>query len=205
MEIDKFHDELIQVILRSYTGLFADYVYIDELEIATRVHSTRNTVYDSLTMLSRMHLISYIPQKKLPQIIFTQSREETRHVVIPRSTFEDRRKRTESRVGKVIEYITETRLCRTRMLTGYFGEKTDTDCCICDICLGPSRSGLKNWELNKVRDALLSRLLKNTSESIQTLVGELPLEREKNVQAIRFLSEFDEQIIFKDGIVSITG
>ncbi|MDR1223413.1 MAG: RecQ family ATP-dependent DNA helicase [Tannerella sp.] len=205
MEIDKFQDEIIQVILRSYTGLFADYVYIDESLIATRVHSTRDAVYDSLVMLSRTHLISYIPRKKLPQIIFTQSREETRHVVIPQSTFEDRRKRTESRVGKVIEYITETRLCRTRMLTGYFGEKTDTDCCICDICLGPSRSGLKNWELNKARDALLSRLLKSTSESMQALAGELPLEREKNIQAIRFLSDFDERITSKDGIISITG
>jgi ATP-dependent DNA helicase RecQ len=201
MDFDKLSDEIIQVILRSYTGLFADYAFIDESLIATRVHSTRDAVYNSLTMLSKTHVINYIPGKKSPQIIFTQSREETRHVIIPHSSFEDRRKRTENRVSKVIEYITANRSCRTRMLLRYFGEKSDKDCCICDVCLGKNPSGLKNWEFNKVRDALLSRLEKNTSESMHTLIMELPLEKEKNIQVIRFLLDHDEQITLKDSII----
>ena len=203
MDFDKLSDDIIQVILRSYTGLFADYVFIDESLIATRVHSTREAVYNSLIMLSKTHIINYIPRKKLPQIIFTRNREEKRHVTIPRNTFEDRRKRTENRVGKVIEYITESRFCRTRMLLRYFGEKSDKDCSICDVCLSKNQSGLKNWEFNKVKDALLLRLEKNTSESILTLARELPLEKEKNIQVIRFLLDHDERITLKDSIISL--
>jgi ATP-dependent DNA helicase RecQ len=203
MDLDKLSDDIIQVILRSYTGLFADYVFIDESLIAARVHSTKEAVYNSLITLSRTHIIHYIPRRKLPQIIFTQNREETRHVAIPRSVYEDRRKRTENRIVRVIEYITEHRSCRTRMLLRYFGEKTDSDCRICDVCLGKNRSGLKNWEFNKVREALLLRLEKNTSESIYTLAKELPLEKEKNIQVIRFLSDNDERITLQDSIISM--
>jgi ATP-dependent DNA helicase RecQ len=203
MDFDKLSDEIIQVILRSYTGLFADYAFIDESLIATRTHSTREAVYNALIMLSKTRIINYIPRKKLPQIIFTQSREETRHVTIPRSTFEDRRKRTEKRVNKVIEYITENRFCRTRILLRYFGEKSDKDCRICDVCLSKNQSGLKNWEFNKVRDVLLQRLEKNTSESIHILARELPLDEAKNIQIIRFLLDHDERITLNDNMISM--
>jgi ATP-dependent DNA helicase RecQ len=203
MNFDKLSDDIIQVILRSYAGLFADYVFIDESLMATRVHSTQEAVYNSLITLSKIHIISYIPHKKKTQVIFARNREETRHVVIPRSVFEDRRRRTEKRVGKVIEYITDLQICRTRMLLRYFGEKSDENCRICDICLSKNQSGLKNWEFNQVRDALLQHLEKNTSESIYILAKKLPLDKEKNIQVIRFLLDHDEQITLKDSVISI--
>ncbi|MDR2680905.1 MAG: RecQ family ATP-dependent DNA helicase, partial [Tannerella sp.] len=148
MEFDKLSDDIIQVILRSYTGLFADYAFIDESLIAARVHAARDAVYNALVVLSKSHVISYIPRKKLPQIVFSRRREETRHVAIPHNVFEERRDRTQNRVAKVIEYITENRYCRTRMLLRYFGEKSEKDCRTCDVCLNRNRSGLKNWEFN---------------------------------------------------------
>jgi ATP-dependent DNA helicase RecQ len=205
MDFDKVTDDTVQVILRSYTGLFADYTFIDESLIATRIHATREAVYDALVMLSKSHVISYIPRKKMPQIVFTCRREETRHVVIPRSIFEERRKRTEDRVAKVIEYIAENRNCRPRMLLRYFGEKSDTDCRTCDICIGKNRSGLKNWEYNHVKDALFQYLEKNTCGDIRTLTKELPLDPEKNLQIIRFLLDHDKCITLKDNAISFIG
>jgi ATP-dependent DNA helicase RecQ len=202
MESDKPTDDIIQALLRSYTGLFADYVFIDESLIATRVHATREVVYNTLIRLSKSHVISYIPRKKLPQIIFSRRREETRHIIIPRSVFEERRKRTQDRVAKVIEYITENRYCRTRMLLRYFGEKSDEDCHICDVCLSKNQSGLKNWEFNKAKEALFQYLEKNSSANIHTLVKELPLGNEKNIQVIRFLLDHDERISLNDSMIS---
>jgi ATP-dependent DNA helicase RecQ len=204
MESDKLSDDIIQVLLRSYTGLFADYVFIDESLIATRVHAAQDAVYNVLVTLSKSHAVSYIPRKKLPQIVFARRREETRHVTIPRSVFEDRRKRTQDRVARVIEYITENRYCRTRMLLRYFGEKSDEDCHICDVCLGKSQSGLKNWEFNKAKDALFQYLEKKSSGNISVLIKELPLDKEKNIQVIRFLLDHDERITLNDTIISLT-
>ncbi|MDR0574091.1 MAG: RecQ family ATP-dependent DNA helicase [Tannerella sp.] len=203
MDMDKLSDEIIQVILRSYTGPFADYVFIDESLIATRVHTTREAVYNALVMLSKTHIINYIPRKKLPQIIFSKNREETRHVIIPRNTFEERLERSQRRISKVIEYITEQNLCRTRMLLHYFGEKSDNDCRTCDICLQKKQPGLNNWEFNIVRDAFFRYIESNNAQSIQVLAEELPLDKEKNLQVIRFLLNHDKRIKFKDGIISV--
>ncbi|MDR1524564.1 MAG: RecQ family ATP-dependent DNA helicase [Tannerella sp.] len=202
MESDKLSDDIIQVILRSYTGLFADYAFIDESLIATRVHATREAVYNALVMLSKSRVISYIPRKKLPQIVFSRRREETSRVAIPRSVFEERRERTQERVAKVIEYITEDRYCRTRMLLRYFGENPGNDCRICDVCLNKNRSGLKNWEFNRVRDALFRRLEENASANIHLLARELPSDKEKNMQVIHFLLNHDERITLQDTLIT---
>ncbi|MDR3251442.1 MAG: RecQ family ATP-dependent DNA helicase [Tannerella sp.] len=202
-ELDKLSDSIIQVILRSYTGPFADYVFIDETLIATRVGATNDAVYNALIMLSKYHIVSYIPQKKLPQIKFARNREEAKRVAIPRSSFEERYERTQLRTSKVIEYIKEQNVCRTRMLLRYFGEKTDRDCRMCDICLRKNRSGIRTWEFNSVREALMKYLKDNNSVSIRILSNELPLDKEKNIKVIRFLLDYEEDIKYKDGIISI--
>ena len=204
IDFDPLTDSIIQVILRSYTGLFTDYAFIDESLIATRTHTTQEAVYNSLVLLSKIHVISYIPQKKQPQIVFTRVREETRHIVIPHSVLEDRRIRTEERVGKVIEYITENHYCRTRMLLRYFGEKSDTNCQTCDVCLRKNQSGLKNWEFDSVKEALLQRLSENREESIFSLGRELPLDKDKNIQVIRFLLDHDERFTMRDNMIILS-
>jgi len=200
LNFPKTTDEIIQVILRSYTGLFADYAYIDESLIATRANTTRTEVYNTLVMLSKTQVIQYIPQKNLPQIIFTKNREETRFVAIPRSSFEERRERSLLRIEKVIEYITELNICRTRLLLDYFGEKSEADCRMCDICLQKKDKGLTNWEFNTVRDAFFRLFEKNPSLNISTVAAELPLDKEKNLQVVRFLLDHDERLRFEYGV-----
>jgi ATP-dependent DNA helicase RecQ len=202
-KLDKLSDNIIQVILRSYTGPFADYIFIDETLIATRVGATNDAVYNALILLSKSHIISYIPQKKLPQIKFARNREEAKRVAIPRSSFEERYERTQLRISNVIEYIKEQDICRTRMLLRYFGEKTDKDCRMCDICLRKNQAGIRTWEFNSVREALMKYLKDNNSASIQFLSNELPLDKDKNIKVIRFLLNYEEKLKYKDGIISI--
>ena len=58
-------DRLIQIILRSYTGLFTDYAFISEDSLATRTGLTRRQVYEALIRLAQLHIVSYIPQDTL--------------------------------------------------------------------------------------------------------------------------------------------
>jgi ATP-dependent DNA helicase RecQ len=198
---DRLTDEIIRIILRSYTGLFAEYAYIDETLIATRAGATPQEVYDRLISLTKHHVLHYVPRKRVPQITFTQSREDSKYVVIPRYAYEDRKKKDELRIGKVLEYLNETQHCRTRLLLHYFGEKNTTDCKTCDICLNKTRSGLTQWEFNQVRDALIAALTGEAKE-VRALAESLPLEKEKNIRVIRFLLEHDDRFHQADGIVS---
>ncbi len=189
---DKLTENIIQIILRSYTGVFAGYVFIDESLIATRAHTMANEVYERLISLSKAGVIYYIPRKSVPQITFTRTREEPEYMIIPPYAYEERRERDRKRIGKVLDYLNEKHHCRTRMLLHYFGEKNAQDCKMCDICLNKTQSGLTRWEFASVRESLIS-LLHESSKSPLELASLLPLGQDKNLKALRFLLDHDEQ------------
>lgn len=195
-------DIVLRELLRSYSGLFADYAFIDEALLATRGQLTRAEVCEALIQLSRAHIISYIPRRDTPRITFTRSREEPRHVRIPRSAYEDRRDRSCDRIERVIEYITDDRHCRSRLLLRYFGEPHAADCGRCDVCLRRTHSNLTQWELNAVGDTLITLLRDRAPQPIDTVVSRLPLSPEKNLQALRYLLANDARFHLTDGLIT---
>lgn len=199
---DKKTDEVIQVILRSYTGLFADYVYINEGVIATRAGISQQELYDILVGLSKFRIVNYIPQKKTPLVIYRRTREETKYVVIPRSAYEERKERFEKRITCVLNYINEERLCRSRMLVTYFGEKDAEDCGCCDTCLAKNDSGLSNKDFNAIRDALLANLT-DEAKDIKEITETLPFPMDKCITVIRFLADHDERFVVENGRIKI--
>ncbi len=128
-------DEVLQALLRTYSGLFADYVFINEDVLSYRYGLTAQTIYDSLLELTRMHILHYIPRKRTPYIIYTTSREEPQHVAIPRAVYEDLRSRMEQRVEAVIGYCYRDDICREQFLVEYFGEESHDRCGHCDTCI----------------------------------------------------------------------
>ncbi|MDF9831288.1 ATP-dependent DNA helicase RecQ [Parabacteroides sp. PF5-6] len=200
---DKLTDDVIQVILRSYTGLFSDYVYIDEKIIATRAQATPQQVYDILTGLSKYRIVNYIPQRRTPLIIYTHTREEIKHVRIQRSAYEERKERFETRINKVLEYIAEENYCRSRLLLSYFGEEEANDCGICDVCLTRKSPELTHYEFNSIRNQL-SEALAEAPRLVKEIVHTLSFTEEKVLTAIRFLTDEDEQFKLNDGYLSYT-
>lgn len=201
---DKKTDEVIQCILRSYTGLFSDYVYINEGLISTRTGLSQQEIYDVLIGLSKYRIVNYIPHKKTPLIIYTRTREELKYLSIPRSAYEERKERFENRMNRVIEYINEDRVCRSRMLISYFGEKGISDCGCCDVCLAKNDSGLNNHTFNAIRDTLLETLEETGSQEVKKLSEELSFPADKVITVVRFLAEHDDRFSLEDGTLSLT-
>ena len=193
---------VLRELLRSYSGLFADYAFIEEDLLASRGQITRAEVCETLIQLSRAHVISYIPRRDTPRITFTRTREEPRHVRIPRSAYEDRLDRSRERIKHVIEYITDDRHCRSRLLLRYFGEPHAADCGRCDVCRNHTSSSLVQRELNAVRDTLVTLLYDRAPQSIDAIVSRLPLSPEKNFQALRYLLANDARFHLTDGLIT---
>ena len=113
-------DKLIQTVLRSYTGVFTDYTYINEDSLAIRTGLTRRQIYEQLVHLAKLRIVSYIPHKKTPYIIYTRERIEAQLIHISPEIYEERKARYETRINAMLEYVTNDTLCRSRMLLDYF-------------------------------------------------------------------------------------
>lgn len=128
-------DEVLQALLRTYTGLFADYVFINEDVISYRYNLPPATIYESLLELTRLHILHYVPRKRTPYIIYTTSREEPQHVLIPKAVYEDLRERMRQRIEAVLTYCFDDSICREKYLVEYFGEESVNPCGHCDTCV----------------------------------------------------------------------
>lgn len=139
------HDLLLRTLLRLYTGLFSDYVYISEKDIARHMGTTAEEVYTALISLNRERIVHYIPLKNIPRIVFHIRREDTRYLHIPRAAYEDRQKRMQERTEATLHYISSQDVCRSRLLLSYFGEDMPRACGMCDVCLHREAEGLQHY------------------------------------------------------------
>ncbi|MDE5677332.1 ATP-dependent DNA helicase RecQ [Phocaeicola sp.] len=200
-ENDMDTEKLINIILRSYTGLFTDYAYINEDLLALRSGLSRQQIYEILLSLNRKHIVHYIPRKKTPYIIYTRERQEKDRLVITREIYEDRKESYTARIKAMIEYTTADNKCRSRMLLRYFGEKNEHNCGQCDVCLSKHNSGLRTGEFQNLEEQLLS-LLKNESLPVYLLLDKINGDKAKANQVLSYLLE-EEAIHLKDGILSV--
>lgn len=200
-ETDPETEKLINVILRSYTGLFTDYAYINEDSLAIRSGLTRQRIYEILLMLTRRHILHYIPRKKTPYIIYTRERQEAGRLAITRDIYEERKESYITRIKAMTEYATAEDKCRSRMLLRYFGEKNEHNCGLCDVCLSKHHSGMKLGEFQEMENQIREQL-ETSPLSATTLLNRINGEREKAERVLSYLLS-EEIIQSNDGILSL--
>lgn len=199
------YDQLIHVILRNYTGVFTDDVYIDEAFLGAKINKTRQEVYDMLITLAKSKYINYVPQKKTSFIVYTTSREENQFVQIPKTVYEKRRSRFKKRIDSMIEYVERNDICRSRLLLNYFDESKTKNCGICDVCLQKTKVGLSKHEFEKIKDLLLEKFTEKSTYRLNELVDSVKYwitDSEKVITVLRFLIS-EEVFNLQDDTISI--
>ncbi|MDR3328117.1 MAG: RecQ family ATP-dependent DNA helicase [Prevotellaceae bacterium] len=188
-------ERLIEIILRSYTGLFAQMVHINESAIAERLGNTRNEVYDNLIKLSKLGIIKYVPFKKTPLLIYTQSRVDTEDLVIPKAVYEQRKEHYVAQIDAVLNYAEDLDNCLNQKLLIYFGEKNTIPCGTCSVCREK-----KSKEVNANRFEVLRKqivaILRDNPMSINDLTMRMRTKQEDVVFVTRKL--LDENKIFQN-------
>ena len=186
---DKDSENLLKVLLRSYTGLFSEYAFISEDLLANRTGLAPRKVYESFKSLSQQQIVHYIPAQTTPTITYLQNREDVKYLTIPLSVYENRKDKLSARIKSIIDYATRKEVCRSRLLLEYFGEKKAHDCGHCDVCLSKRDNGLNNFTFNKITQKMQE--FSNGSESkIIDLVKNIPeFSEEQIISVIRFLAD----------------
>ena len=157
-EVSRTEEAVITALLRNYGGLFTDYTYIDLQRIAHDAHLTPDQTYQTLKSLTEQHILHFIPQRAMPTITYTQRREASEYIVIPKSVYEDRRDLFAKRIRAVWLYASNTDTCRSRQLLRYFDERSSHDCGQCDVCLAKRSTSPESENVQKACRKIMEML-----------------------------------------------
>lgn len=195
-------EPLVDLLLRSYTGIFTDLVPIDEDYLSSRLDLSRDELYSKLLLLSKLHIVKYVPGKKTPYIIFLQRRVDEKYLVISKKVYEERLARFKDKIDKIIMYVSDNDHCRSKMLLQYFGEENSDYCGICDFCRAKNSSGVSNHKFYRLRAKILNSL-KDSPLSISELIVKYFREEEVVKSVIRWMLD-NQEIKLEDEILLLT-
>ncbi|MBS2098023.1 RecQ family ATP-dependent DNA helicase [Carboxylicivirga linearis] len=184
------YDTFIKLLLRSYTGLFTEYVSINEEVLAKRMNVTRQVIYEYLVTLSKLKVIKFIPQRKTPLITYTTSREDTKYIELRKEVYKDRKTRYEDRIESVIEYGSTNHICRSKLLLSYFGQKNIENCGQCDVCQQMKKTDLSVNTFDEIEQQV-KKLLRNNPMTFNELSLQLKVDENDLQKVIRWLEEYE--------------
>lgn len=196
------YESLLQAVLRSYGGVFSDYITIDETLLGKQTGLSRDMVYRGLIALGKRRIISYIPYKKTPYIRFAQKRVETERIFISREIYENRKEKYEARIQAMIDYATRDDLCRSRMLLAYFGETSEENCLACDVCLKKNSAGISQGLAENV-ERRITVLLREQKEVPVHDIDFPGISRETVGQVLHQMVQ-EEKLLLDDGMISLS-
>ncbi|GAB4280840.1 MAG: RecQ family ATP-dependent DNA helicase [Marinilabiliales bacterium] len=180
------YDAFIKMILRSYSGLFQDYVRIDENFISKHTGLKEDAVVDYLKALQTYKVIDYIIKNKASYIVMTEERLPEKSITISKENYDFRKKISENKYKAMLQYVTSNDKCRSMLLLEYFGQKDPPACGHCDVCLKKSVNTLNNNEFEIISKEILD-LLKDNPLNPLKITQELNFDDKKIIKTIKLL------------------
>lgn len=123
--------ELMDALMRSYTGIYTELQYVREADQMSNDKS-RMSNHQLLVSLAQRGIITYIPRSVGCCLTLTEERQE--EIYLSPAIFEERRQRYISKLQAMVEYADQSQFCREQLLLAYFGETKAVPCGHCDVC-----------------------------------------------------------------------
>ena len=188
-------NELIQLILRLYPGVFDNPVDIKERNLAIQLNLKSNQINKILKELDQEKLIAYTQRKNISKITFCTARYSSKFLPISKFHFNERKSLLKQKLKHINDYLLNTSICRSKVLLDYFGEKQSEDCNICDICIS-KKADSKSFRKD-IRTKLLQSVQKNPID-ISTFIARFSKIKEQ-VILDEINNLISEELLLKTG------
>lgn len=177
------YDPFIKLLLRSYGGIFTEFVRINEKELAKRADTTDEKIRSALTKMQKMGLLIYIPATSSPQLLMVSDRIDSKAMNFSGENYNKRKKAALKRMQSVLDYIQSSNHCRSQMLLKYFGETGAQRCGLCDVCLDRNKINVSEMEFNEILEKIKPSLKKKPQalNELLFIAKEFPEDKVINV------------------------
>tara|TARA_R110001583_G_scaffold45119_7_gene142494 strand:- start:74 stop:1981 length:1908 start_codon:yes stop_codon:yes gene_type:complete len=180
---------IVQTLLRTYGGVFEFDTKINTHLVAKKAEVTENEVLETLRRLHNSEIIDYIEQNSDLDITFLVPREDD----ITINAFAPKVKALNfiktKNIEAILAYINNKKECRSIQLLRYFGENSQTECGICDVCM--AKLALDKNLTTFIREEI-TRSLRIGSRSSRELIKDLPFDEIIILKALQGMLETEE-------------
>ncbi|MCM1079289.1 MAG: RecQ family ATP-dependent DNA helicase [Bacteroidales bacterium] len=188
-------DVVIDAMMRTYPGLFSDFIYVDLRAIAYLCSSTVQRVYTLLKDLRHRGIIEFVPPRTDPRLTFLVNRVDECNVHIPKEAYDYLRDTMVDHIDSMLQYLNCDVICRQQQLIRYFGEESNYECGKCEVCIDKKKKP-KDPPV-EIKKAILD-LLSDGNGHYMNEISKLPYPRDLIYGAITELLENND--ITSDGI-----
>ncbi len=135
MSLNPNDEEIILAILRTYPGIYEMQTAFNLELIAKKSNHAAAEIQAVLKKLKEKDIIEYHSKNNDATLIFNEVREDERTISRVSKYLENQNQLKKEQLKAVVDYINEKKVCKSKLILNYFGEKANTDCGICSYCI----------------------------------------------------------------------
>jgi len=198
---NRVYDPLLKGILRSYEGIFDQYVKINENDLTTMSGLSVKKIHQQLKQLKKLEVLDHAPKKNEPQITYLTERLDRGRLHLDHEHINYRKHIFEQKLNAVLKYAFEYQGCKSKYLLNYFGETLEQDCGHCDYCIRKNTE-VKEPDFDAIKQQILKNL-KNANLSFDEMKRHIKGASEEHVlEVLRWLHDHD-QVVYKDQKIAL--
>jgi len=180
--------DFVQLLLRSYGGVFSNHVKISEEEIARRAEMEVFEVEELLLSLAKKNIIIFSKRSAKPHILFLQNRVPENFIYFKDEIYKKRKEVAQRRLDSVLHFVENSKTCRSQLLLTYFGETKSEACGNCDVCRKVNSLKMNRKEEEAIQNEIVKYIHLPHKEIIEIVSQQFP--EKKVIEVLRHAKEY---------------
>lgn len=179
--------EVLTAILRLHSGVFHFPVRLKLWDLTKYLNIEQSLIFYHLKKMDTMGLIDYQAGDSVDFLYFLHNRFQTKDLYLDVERIKRLKKAYQDRIASMLAYLSNETICRSQLLSEYFGEKEIVPCEKCDFCEENERG---YFSAATVRGKIREKLLIGSENNLQNLSSHFPgLPNGALIEQLRILQD----------------
>ena len=185
LSLNPADEAVLTAILRNYSGVYDVDTSINTSLIAKKANTSEEEIIGVLKRMQQKEACFLKTQSNDSTLTFNEVREDELTINRVAKFLQQQNDLKTNQFAAVVNYVSDTSQCKSRLLLAYFGETDTTDCGSCSVCIQKKKTPKSPIEIAQT----ILKLLENSSLTSREIENTLELTSEETIFALRMLLE----------------